>query len=152
MGFTTHGQFVIHTDRRILRVDAWGPWNLECTLDYSREMKRHIETMPTPFAILAISHEQAVLGPEAEAILRYNVRWRVSHGCTAQATVLEDLGETAVARSLYKRLYVPEGLIHGVFRDVAGGAQWLVDRGFPEAVELARYIPKRPEFVAAATG
>jgi hypothetical protein len=136
MGFSLHGKFCIQKQARIMRIDARGPWNLECTTEYARELGRELEAMTPPFAILAVSFDQALLSQEAEEILRLNVRARVERGCVAQATVLGDLRETVVARARYRRIYLTEGLLSEIFTTTPPAIQWLVNCGFPEAANL----------------
>jgi hypothetical protein len=136
MEFASHGKFCIQARPRVIRIDARGPWNVECTAEYTRQLQRCMEQISVPFAILAVSYDQAILSPEAEEVLRLNVRKRVALGCVAQATVLGDLIETFVARARYRRVYLSEGLRHSLFTTAAPAVQWLVNCGFPEAAML----------------
>lgn len=134
--FAAHGEYTIRRCSHVLRVDAWGPWNIERTVDYVQQLKAYIDVLPVPFGLLMVSHVQPVLAPEAEAILRMNVRQRVVLGCTAQATVLLDPASVGLAKSRYTTLYVPEGLRHAIFYTINHAAQWLTDSGFPEVAAL----------------
>lgn len=134
--FAAHGEYVIRCHGRVARIDAWGPWNTERTLEYAQRLHACIAAMPTPFALLAISHVQPILSPEAEAILRLNVRERVRLGCKAQATVLLDPSTKGVALAQYRHIYVPEGLHHAFFRSVGNAIAWLADIGFADSVFL----------------
>ena len=136
MGFSAHGKFCIQTHARIMRIDARGPWNLECTSEYARELERCLHSMSAPFAILAVSHEQAILSPDAEHVLRLNVRERVARGCVAQATVLGDVREIVIARARYRRIYQDEGLRFEIFTTDVPAMQWLAKCGFPEVTKL----------------
>jgi hypothetical protein len=121
-----------------MRVDARGPWNLECTTDYVRQFEACMHDIPKPFGVLMISHEQPILGPDGEEVLRRSVRERVALGCRAQATVLLDRSTIEVARAQYARVYVPEGLKHEIFRAIEPATQWLNDNGFPDVMKLCR--------------
>src|SRR6185312_5124890 len=88
--FAAHGEFTIRKCGRVLRIDTWGPWNVERTVDYAESLKACMEAMPKPFGIMMISHVQPVLSPEAEQVLSLNVRQRVLIGCSAQASVFLD--------------------------------------------------------------
>jgi hypothetical protein len=108
--FAAHGEYSIRRCGRVVRVDAWGPWNLERTTDYAQRLKSWMDEMPKPFGMLLISHLQPILGPEGESVLMENVRTRVRLGCSAQATVLLDRATVSVAEAQYRRVYVPVGL------------------------------------------
>ena len=136
--FTAHGEFTIRSYGQVMRVDARGPWNLECTTDYVRQFKACMHDIPKPFGVLMISHEQPILGPEGEEVLRRSVRARVALGCRAQATVLLDPTTIEIARAQYGRVYVPEGLNHAIFRAIAPATQWLSDNGFSDVKKLCR--------------
>lgn len=136
MEFASHGKFCIQAQQRVIRIDARGPWNVECTAEYTRQLQQCMQQIGAPFAILAVSYDQAILSPEAEEVLRLNVRERVARGCVAQATVLGDLIETFVARARYRRVYMSEGLRHSLFTTTAPAVQWLINCGFPEAATL----------------
>lgn len=136
--FAPHGEFTIRSYGHVIRVDARGPWNVECTADYVRELKVCMDDIAKPFGVLMISHEQPVLGPEGEDVLRSSVRERVALGCRAQATVLLEPSTIGVARSQYARVYVPEGLNHLIFDAIEPAMQWLIDRGFPDVKKLCR--------------
>jgi hypothetical protein len=133
MVFEAHGNFILRTQGRILRVDAWGPWNLECTLAYSQRMIEFIRRMEAPYAILAVSHEQPILSPESEKILQDNVRQRVDLGCGAQATVLTERSGQRIAQSQYQRIYTAEGIPYGLFTNLRDAREWLMECGFPDA-------------------
>jgi hypothetical protein len=133
MIFEAHGNFILRTQGRILRVDAWGPWNLECTLAYSQRMIECIRLLVSPYAILAVSHEQPILSPEAEKVLQDNVRQRVNLGCGAQATVLTERSGQHIAHSQYERIYTSEGIPYGLFTTLRTAQEWLVECGFPDA-------------------
>jgi len=131
--FAAHGEYVIRCHGRVARIDAWGPWNTERTLEYAQRLHACIAAMPTPFALLAISHVQPILSPEAEAVLRLNVRERVRLGCKAQATVLLDPSTKGVALAQYRHVYVPEGMHHAFFHNIEKAVVWLLDAGFVDA-------------------
>jgi hypothetical protein len=134
MTFEPHGNFVLRSRGRVLRVDAWGPWNLECTTDYARCLLDCARELPRPFAILAVSHIQPILSPEAEAVLQDNVRGRVALGCVAQATVLQEQPGLLIARSRYERMYLAEGIPHELFNTIADAQRWLNQLGFADAL------------------
>ena len=136
--FAAHGEFTIRSCGRVVRVDARGPWNSECTIDYVRELRACMEDIPTPFGVLMVSHEQPILGPEGEEILRLSVRERVSFGCAAQATVLLERSTAAIALAQYQRVYVPERLQHAIFPAIAPATRWLIDHGFTDVKDLCR--------------
>ena len=136
--FAAHGEYSIRTCGRVVRVDAWGPWNLECTRDYAQHLKTCIAEMPSPFGMLMVSHMQPILGPEGEAVLAENVRERIALGCTAQATVLLDPATVVVAEAQYRHVYVPAGLRYAIFYEIAPAAQWLVENGFSDVRGLYR--------------
>jgi hypothetical protein len=85
-----------------------------------------------------ISHEQPILGPEGETVLRASVRERVALGCAAQATVLLDPTTISVARAQYRRVYDPEGLHHAIFSEIGPATLWLIDNGFADIKKLCR--------------
>jgi len=85
-----------------------------------------------------ICHEQPILGPEGETVLRASVRERVALGCAAQATVLLDATTIEVARAQYRRVYDPEGLHHAIFRAIEPATQWLIGNGFADIKKLCR--------------
>ena len=134
--FAAHGEYSIRTFGCVVRVDAWGPWNLERTRDYAEHLKRCMAEMPKPFGMLLISHVQPILGPEGEEILAENMRARVLSGCAAQATVLLDSTTGGVAEAQYRRLYVPAGLRYSIFNEIAPAAQWLTENGFSDVKRL----------------
>jgi len=136
--FASHGEFNIRSYGHVMRVDARGPWNLECTRDYVRQFKACMTDIAKPFGVLLISHEQPILGPDGEEVLRSSVHERVAQGCRAQATVVLETAMLAVARAQYGRVYVPEGLNHAIFGAIAPAAQWLSDNGFPDVTKLCR--------------
>jgi len=136
--FAAHGEFTIRSCGRVVRVDTRGPWNRECTLDYARELRICIERIPTPFGVLMVSHEQPILGPEGEEILRLSVRERVAFGCAVQATVLLERSTAGIARVQYQRVYVPERLQHAIFQAIAPAKRWLIDHGFTDVKGLCR--------------
>jgi hypothetical protein len=140
--FAAHGEFTIRSYGPVMRVDARGPWNLECTADYVLQFKTCMHDIQKPFAVLMISHEQPILGPEGEEVLRSSVRERVELGCKAQATVLLDPSSVEVARAQYARVYVPEGLNHAIFRSIAPAAEWLTEQGFAVVKRLCRDEPR----------
>jgi len=151
MVFEAHGNFILRTQGRILRVDAWGPWNLECTVAYSQRMVECIRRLEAPYSILAVSHEQPILSPESEKILQDNVRQRVALGCGAQATVLTERSGQRIAQSQYQRIYTAEGIPYGLFTHLREAQEWLVECGFSDAalrwqdevVEVARARQQR---------
>ena len=128
--FAAHGEYSIRTSGRMLRVDAYGPWNLERTRDYAQNLTSCMAQMPRPFGMLLISHRQPILGPDGEAALAETVRARVLLGCVAQATVLLDSATVVVAEAQYRRVYVPAGLRYAIFYEIAPAEQWLVENGF----------------------
>jgi hypothetical protein len=132
----SHGEYAIRAFGRVVRVDAWGAWGVDQTLAYAHDLKHRIESMPHDFAILAVSHGQSLRCPEAEAIMRYSVRWRITRGCLAQATVVEDAALANIARCEHKQLYVHEGLKQEVFCCAHDAENWLEHNGFPEAANL----------------
>ncbi len=129
-----HGKYSIRTCGRVVRVDAWGPWNVEQTLDYIQHLKTCMGTMRKPFAMLSVSHVQPVLGPESEEVLKESVRQRALLDCVAQATVLLDF--STVAEAQYRRIYNLEGLRCGIFHEIAPGVSWLIIRGFTDVKGL----------------
>jgi hypothetical protein len=131
--YSSHGEYAIRAYGKVVRVDAWGAWGVDQTLAYTRDLKQRVDTMPSGFAILAISHGQSICCPEAEAIMRYSVRSRISRGCVAQATVVENTALANIARTEHKQLYVHEGLQQEVFCSVRDAETWLEHNGFPEA-------------------
>ena len=136
--FAAHGEYSIRRCGRVVRVDAWGPWNLERTIDYAQRLKSCMDEMPKPFGMLMVSHLQPILGPEGEAVLSENVRTRVLMGCAAQATVLLDPQTVSVAEAQYRRVYVPAGLRYSIFYEIAPAAQWLIENGFSDIKGLQR--------------
>ncbi len=136
MTFAAHGEYSMRKCGRVLRVDAWGPWNLERTIDYVQNLKSCMEVMPNPFGMLLVSHLQPVLGPEGEAALMESVRTRVELGCSAQATVLLERATIGVAEAQYRRVYIPLGLRYAIFREIAPAAQWLIENGFSDVEGL----------------
>ena len=143
--FAAHGDYAIKRWGHVARVDAWGPWNTERTLEYAKQLRSCCEAMPKPFALLAVSHVQPILGPDAEAILRLNVRQRVLLGCVAQATVLLDPATTGVAHAQYRHIYVAEGLRHAFFESIDSATQWLLDMGFAEVQHLCADTSRQSE-------
>jgi hypothetical protein len=97
-----------------------------------------MEAMPKPFAIMMVSHVQPILSPEAEEVLRLNIRLRVLLGCSAQATVFLDPLTLFLAQPQYRHMYVLEGLRHAIFYAVGPAAQWLIDSGFTDVKGLRR--------------
>jgi hypothetical protein len=136
--FAAHGEYTLRRCGRVVRVDAWGPWNVERTTDYAQRLKMCMEAMPKPFGIMAILHLQPILSPEAEAVLRANIRQRVLLGCAAQATVFLDPLTLFLAQPQYRHMYVLEGLRHAIFYAVAPAAQWLIDCGFTDVKGMRR--------------
>lgn len=126
-----------------MRVDAWGPWNLKCTAEYARQLRTCLGGIPRPFAILVVSHGRFTLSAEAEAILRSNVRWRVSHGCVAQATVLQGEPDAMATYSLFERIYCSERLPYSIFATLREALRWLSQRGFREAEQIPEKGPSR---------
>jgi hypothetical protein len=98
-----------------------------------------MEDIPTPFGVLMVSHEQPILGPEGEEILRVSVRERVAFGCAIQATVLLERSTIEIARAQYQRVYVPERLHHAIFEAIGPAARWLIDHGFTDVKGLCRH-------------
>ncbi len=131
--YMSHGEYAIRAFGRVVRVDAWGAWGVDQTLAYAHDLKHRTDAMPHGFAILAVSHGQSLCCPEAEAIMRYSVKSRITRGCMAQATVVENSGLVDIARSEHKQLYVHEGLKQEVFCSTADAENWLEHNGFPEA-------------------
>lgn len=140
--FAAHGEYTMRRCGRVVRVDAWGPWNVECTLDYAQQLRACMESMPKPFGMLMISNLQPILGPEAEAVLLQNVCERVLLGCTAQATVLLDSDTAGVATAQYQHVYTKAGLRHRIFDAVAPAVQWLIDSGFTDVKGLRPEEPR----------
>lgn len=136
--FATHGEYTLKRCGRVVRVDAWGPWNVECTTSYVEQLDSCMTAMPRPFGVLMVSHVQPVLSPEAEEILRHNVRRCVLLGCAAQAIVLLDPSTEFLARSQYRNMHALEGLRHAIFYSVSPAAQWLIDCGFTDVKGLRR--------------
>lgn len=136
--FASHGEFSIRSHGQALRVDARGPWNLECAAEYVLQFKACIRHIAKPFAVLMIAHEQPILGPDGEAVLRSSVRERVASGCRVQATVLLEASSVEIARAQYARIYVPEGLNHEIFREIAPAVEWLIGQGFGDVRKLCR--------------
>jgi hypothetical protein len=146
--FTAHGEYTIRKCGRVVRVDAWGPWNVERTADYAQRLTACMEAMPKPFGMMMVSHLQPILSPEAEEILRVNVRQRVLLGCTAQATVFLDLATVFIAQSRYLDIYVSEGLRHAIFHAITPAAQWLIDNGFSDVKGLRHNESMEHAFVS----
>ena len=136
--FAAHGEYTLRRCGRVVRVDGWGPWNVERTADYAEQLKACMEAMPKPFGMMMVSHVQPILSPEAEEVLRLNIRQRVWLGCSAQATVFLDSSTEFLAGLQYRHMYVLEGLRHEIFYAVAPAAQWLVDCGFTDVKGLRR--------------
>jgi len=136
--FASHGEFSIRSHGHAMRVDARGPWNLECAAEYVMQFKGCIRHIAKPFAVLMVAHEQPILGPDGEAVLRSSVRERVALGCRLQATVLLESSTVDIARAQYARIYVPEGLNHEIFREIAPAVDWLVAQGFADVRRLCR--------------
>jgi hypothetical protein len=147
--FAAHGEYMLRQCGRVARVDAWGPWNFERTLEYARQLRRCIEAMPRPFGLLMVSNVQPILSPQAAAVLQQNIQERVSLGCGAQPTVLLDVSTAWVATAQYLRLYSNAGLRHAIFTAVIPAVHWLVDGGFTDAEDL-QYTdePLRPSTAA----
>ena len=131
-----HGKFSVRSCGRVVRVDAWGPWNREQTLDYAQQLGTCIATMRRPFAMLSVWHAEPLLGPDVEAVLKDSVRQRASMGCVAQATVLLDRSAAVVAEAQYRRVYFHEGLRCGIFQEVTPAIGWLISRGFSDVKGL----------------
>jgi|KBSSwiStaDraftv2_1062776.scaffolds.fasta_scaffold199207_2 hypothetical protein len=131
-----HGKYSIRTCGRVVRVDAWGPWNVEQTLDYVQHLKTCMETMRRPFAMLSVSHVHPLLGSDSEDVLKESVRQRALLDCAAQATVLLDFSTAVVAEAQYRRIYIHEGLRCGIFRQIAPAVSWLISRGFTDVKGL----------------
>jgi len=136
--FAAHGEYTLKRCGRVVRVDAWGPWNVECAADYTRQLRACMEAMPKPFGMIMVSHVQPILSPEAEEVLRLNIRHRVLLSCSAQATVFLDPSTELLAKLQYRHLYALEGLRHAIFHAVAPAAQWLIDCGFTDVKGLRR--------------
>jgi hypothetical protein len=134
--YMSQGEYAIRAFGRVIRVDAWGTWGVDQTLAYAHDLKRRIEGMPAHFSIMAVSHGQSLRCPEAEAIMRYSVRWRITRGCVAQATVVGDRMLADMARTEHKTLYVNEGLKQDVFCTSREAETWLAGQGFPEAANI----------------
>ena len=130
------GEYAIRVFGGVVRVDVWGAWGVDETLAYVHDLKHRIDAMPRHFSVLAVSHGQSLRCPEAEAIMRYSVRWRITRGCVAQATVVEDAIMADIARSEHKQLYVHEGLKQEVFCSTRDAERWLALQGFAEAGNL----------------
>lgn len=131
-----HGKYSIRTCGRVVRVDAWGPWNVEQTLDYVQHLKTCMEVMRKPFAMLSVSHVHPLLGSDSEEVLKESVRQRALLDCAAQATVLLDCSTAAAAEAQYRRIYVHEGLRCGIFHQIAPAISWLIGRGFTDVKGL----------------
>jgi hypothetical protein len=131
-----HGKYTMRRCGRVIRVDAWGPWNREQTSDYAQHLKKCMETVRSPFAVLSVWHAEPLLGPEVEAVLKESVRERASLGCVAQAAVLLDPSAAIVAEAQYRRIYAHEGLRCGIFHDLAPAIGWLISRGFSDVKGL----------------
>lgn len=131
-----HPKYSIRKCGRVVRVDAWGPWNVEQTLDYVQHLKACMESMRKPFAMLSVSHVQPLLGPESEQVLKESVRQRAQLDCVAQATVLLDVSTAIAAEAQYRRVYVHEGLRCGIFHEIAPAVSWLISRGFTDVKGL----------------
>jgi hypothetical protein len=129
-----HGKYSIRQCGRVVRVDAWGPWNVEQTRDFAQHLKTCMETMRKPFAMLTVWHLEPLLGPDAEALLKESVRDRALLDCAAQATVLLD--SAIVAEAQYRRIYFHEGLRCGIFHQLAPAIGWLIGRGFTDVKGL----------------
>lgn len=129
-----HARYSIRRCGRVVRVDAWGPWNVEHTLDYVQHLKTCMETMRTPFAMLSVSHVQSLLGPDSEEVLKESLRQRALMGCVAQATALLDFSTLAEAQ--YRRIYLHEGLRCGIFHEIAPAVSWVISRGFTDVKGL----------------
>lgn len=127
-----HSKYSIRSCGRAVRVDAWGPWNLEQTRDYAQQLKACMETMRRPFALLSVWHAHPLLGTDAETMLKGSVRDRALLDCVAQATVLLDPNTAVVAEAQYRRIYLNEGLRCGIFHQLTPAIGWLISRGFAD--------------------
>lgn len=131
-----HGKYSVRSCGRVVRVDAWGPWNRELTFDYAEHLQTCIATMRRPFAMLSVWHAEPLLGPDVEVVLKDSVRQRASLGCVAQATVLLDRSVAMIAEAQYRRVYLQEGLRCGVFQEMTPAIGWLISRGFSDVKGL----------------
>jgi hypothetical protein len=131
-----HGKFSVRSCGRVVRADAWGPWNKEQAIDYAHHLAMCITTMRRPFAMLSVWHAEPLLGPDVEAVLKQSVRERASQGCVAQATVLLDRSAAVVAEAQYRRVYHHEGLHCGIFAELTSAIGWLISRGFSDVKGL----------------
>ena len=131
-----HGKHSVRSCGRVVRVDAWGPWNREQSLDFAQHLRTCIASMRRPFAMLSVWHAEPLLGPDVEAVLKDSVRQRASLGCVAQATVLLDRSAAVIAEAQYRRVYFQEGLRCGIFQEMTPAISWLISRGFSDVKGL----------------
>jgi hypothetical protein len=150
--FAAHGEFTLRRCGRVVRVDTWGSWNVERTVDYTERLKACMEAMPKPFGIMMVSHVQPILSLEAEQVLSVNVRQRVLLGCSAQTTVFLDRATVFLAKLQYMRVYQAAGLRHAIFYAIAPAAQWLIDSGFTDVKGLRQDESLRAEEAAGKHG
>lgn len=90
--FRSHGRTRVQLDGRLLRIEAWGPFNLELVKAQGRLLHSQVgpNLPPDGRFVESISYHQSILMPEeAWQALYALVTLTVERGVCAQATVIQ---------------------------------------------------------------
>ncbi len=93
MAFTSHGKYEVSVKKRLLVVDATGPWNLEAAQRFDGLVRSQVSEKldsGSSWGMIALLHGQSIYTQEATPILEELHPWRVAHGLRHIAIVHSD--------------------------------------------------------------
>ncbi|AHC14791.1 hypothetical protein [Salinispira pacifica] len=137
MIFKEHGVYDISVQKRLLVVNATGPWNAEAAQHFASRVKATVLKNWTDetWAMIAILHGQGLYTEFSTPILKDLHAWRVAHGLrhiaiihseeNPESSVLTEYQFDDIYRSLQKG-----SCVQRYFRSVGQGMEWMKALGY----------------------
>jgi hypothetical protein len=122
------GKFDISRDGDFVRVWSAPEFNIEAARQYTLDMQRMIEEMPTTFGTLVSFESPPIVGPDVEESMHMSASHRAERGMVAAAFVTANLEALTIARGQWDRIYAGTGIAFRFFSEEAPARQWLQEQ------------------------
>jgi hypothetical protein len=136
--FRMIGKFDIRRDGDFVRVWSAPEFNIEAAQQYTADMLRMIQEMPSTFGTLVTFESPPIVGPDVEEAMHVSARHRGERGMVAAAFITANLDALMIARGQWDRIYAGTGIVYRFFTEEAPARAWLQEQIDQARVRRAR--------------
>ncbi|WJG11028.1 hypothetical protein [Aliiglaciecola sp. LCG003] len=127
--FQLHGKVELILDENILRVEGYGPWNIESLIDTKqRVMPLMSQLSAGPWGVLVVLYGEPIYVPDAANYLVELIKELKKRGRTASAIMVEESNEPEFAKRHISSIFERAGETFRFFKHQDDARVWLIEK------------------------